>query len=934
MRRIMFIPVTSFVGTCFQAIFRCIAVATGLRACGVGEYGRHGGLPLRKRHGHRGRPYAYKRNQAESVGLALVAMPGFSAASSSICARINSSAPALLILFLASTVGAFAQVVRWDPPGGQLGYNQVSELALVFENCEPEVDKLRLPSVDGLTFGQPSQSSETSMVNFKTTRRYSLVFPVRPSKRAPVRIPDFTVETDKGALPVKAASFTVGDATVGGTGLALDDISSAKLTLPKNSFWAGEVFPVAYNLSVVKRYFHSLASAVDWPGAPLVVEEWTKPEAAETMLRGERRLVITQTTRAMAKQPGNYSLKPATQTANLVVGQTGFGLFSSPSVEQRIFTTDPVDVSVQPLPTAPPNFSGVVGEFTVASKIVPTTPAVGEPVTWTLELTGTGNWPDIAGLPQRDVSTDFQVVQPKSKRTMKDNSLFEGTLAEDVVLVPTKAGTYTLGPVKFTYFNTASGSYQTITTEVVTVTVTPVSTTPLPQNIQGAPVQFSLSLPPANQPAAPKLPTAVPPVPPENLPRDPLTESRRGWVPFYQRGLWVAATAPALVVVLVAWLTLAALRSRALDPQRHRRAAKAKLAATLAAIRASGAPTAERNRLLQEWQHHVAALWEIPHAAPGAPLVHARIAAGSPDAATAWTALWNEADRTQHGPVAELPGDWTARAESALAAVKVPGWEPFSMFAGRHLLPFLFVCVLLLLPPALKAEPAVDAYKRGDFPAAETEWRKAVAAAPADWTARHNLGLALSQQDRWAEATAEWTSAFLLAPDAPETRWALALGLQRSGLAPQELVEFSQGKGRHQLARYASPGDWQLILIGASLLIAAALLLLLLKGYGRIGPWAKPAALTTILAAICLAAAASFSLRVYGPLAHPDVAIVWQASVLRSIPTEADITQKTSPLSAGSIAIADKTFLGWTRLTFPGGQTGWVRSEVLIKLYR
>ena len=142
MRRITFSSVTSFIGACLQATLRCIA-----------------------------------------------------------CKQ----APTFLMLVIASTAGVFAQVVRWDPPGGQLGYNQVSELALVFENCEPEVDKLRLPSVEGLTFGQPSQSSETSMVNWKTTRRLSLVFPVRPTKRAAVRIPDFTVETDKGPLPVKRA---------------------------------------------------------------------------------------------------------------------------------------------------------------------------------------------------------------------------------------------------------------------------------------------------------------------------------------------------------------------------------------------------------------------------------------------------------------------------------------------------------------------------------------------------------------------------------------------------------------------------------------------------------------------------------------------------------------------------------------------------------
>ena len=841
-------------------------------------------------------------------------------------------APAFLILAIAGATSAFAQVVRWDPPGGQLGYNQVSDLALVFEDCEPELDKLHLPNVDGLTFGQPSQSSETSWVNFKSSRRYSLVFPVRPVKRAPVNLPEFEVTTDKGAIRVKAASYTIGDATVGGTGLALNDIASAKITLPKNTFWAGEVFPVTYTLSVVRRYFHTLASPVDWPATPLVLEEWTKPEGNEIMQRGERRAVITQNTRGYAKQAGNFTLKPATQMANLVVGQTGFGLFSSPSVEQRIMTTEPVDISVRALPPAPTGFGGTVGEFALVSKIVPTSPAVGEPVTWTIELTGTGNWPDIPGLPQREVSNDFQVVQPKSKRTMKDNSLFEGTLSEDVVLVPTKPGQYTLGPVKFTYFNTASGSYQTISTEAVTVNVSATSATPLPQNITGAPVQFSLNPPPAGKTPAPAAPTAVPPVPPENLPRDPLKEGRRGTTPSYQRNLWLAATAPALIGVLITWLTLAALRSRALDPQRHRRAALARLAAILTDLR--NAPSAAIHAPLRDWQRQTATLWEISHAAPGAPLLHAGVATHSRDAASTWTALWSEADHALHGPQTDLPADWPTRAENALKAVKIPGWNFFSLLAPKHLLPVFFVLGALLLPSSLQAETAAELYARGDFPAAEKSWQAEVKAAPADWTARHNLGLALSQQDRWAEATAHWTSAFLLAPTAPETRWALALGLQRSGLAPQELVEFSQGKGPHKLARYTSPGNWQRILIGASLLIAAALVLLLLKGYGRIGSWAQPAALSSILVAIFLAAAASYSLRIYGQLAHPDVALVWQATVLRSIPTEADTSQKTSPLSAGSIAVVDKTFLGWTRLVFPGGQTGWVRSEVLIRLYR
>ena len=53
-----------------------------------------------------------------------------------------------------------AQSVRWDPPSGQLGYNQVSELSLVFSDCEP-AGTPQLPAIDGLQVGRPSPRSET-----------------------------------------------------------------------------------------------------------------------------------------------------------------------------------------------------------------------------------------------------------------------------------------------------------------------------------------------------------------------------------------------------------------------------------------------------------------------------------------------------------------------------------------------------------------------------------------------------------------------------------------------------------------------------------------------------------------------------------------------------------------------------------------------------
>jgi tetratricopeptide (TPR) repeat protein len=839
----------------------------------------------------------------------------------------------VLISFLAFTVlTARGQAVRWDPPGGQLGFNQVAQVTLTFENCEPDGDP-RLPKVDGLVVGQPSQSTETSMVNFHVTTRFSLTFPVRPTKRANVVIPEFAVQTDKGSLRVPAATFTVGDATVGnaGTGPALDAVAAARLMVPKTTFYTGEVFTVTYNMNVVRRYFHSLATNVDWPATPLVAEDWSKPDPSETLVQGERQVVSLQTTRAYAKQAGAITLKPATQMVNLMVGTTGFGLFSQATVEQRALQTNALNLTIKPLPAGPADFSGAVGEFTFTSKVIPTTAAIGEPVTWTIELTGTGNWPDISGLPQREVSNEFQVVQPKSRRTMKDGALFEGTLSEDVVLVPGQAGTYQIRPVRFTYFDTKAGGYKTIASEPVTVTIASGAAVVPAKAGTGAPVQFSLNSAPAQ--SGPVLPAANPPVPPENLPRDPIKEPHHGIVPWPTRTLAGISLLASVLCVLTVWLVLATMRSRQNDPQRLRRAAKAKLITALAELRTSTQPIGI-NSQLRQWQQYAAALWEVPHAAPGTPLLHACVTAREQPAAAAWAALWSEADRTLHSRDNTLPKDWLNRAESAVQAVRVPGWPITSLLLARNLLPFIFALALVLLPAAARADQAGDAYKQGDFATAEATWRKSLADAPADWTTRHNLGLALGQQDRWAEATAHWTSAFLLNARSEMTRWDLALGLQRSGLAPGELVDLVRGAGRSQLARLATPGEWQLLLLTAALLLAAALILLLLQGYKGIGSWGRPVALTTSLLAVLLAAAATLSLHSYGPLADPSAALVWKPTVLRSIPTEADTTQKVSPLSAGSIAVVEKTFLGWSKLNFTGGQTGWVRSEDLIKLYR
>jgi tetratricopeptide (TPR) repeat protein len=877
---------------------------------------------------------------------------------------------AALLLALGAMTSAFAQTARWQPDRGSLGLGQASEIQLVFENCSPNGTPT-VPRVNGVSLELAGQSQSTEIVNFNVTRRVLLTYVARPTQRGTLDIPPFDIPTDKGNVRVPAASFTVGDATLGNSGATLDSVIQARLNPPAEPVWAGEVFPLTYTLSIVRRFSAQLASNVEWSSAPLSVEDWSKPEMGELNSGGEVRNVATYRTRALARTPGPLALSPAQQLVNVQTGTSAFGLFSRPTMEQFAITTPAAGLTVKALPSpAPADFTGAVGEFTLTSKIVPTTAAPGEPITWTLELAGTGNWPDLGGLPARDASRDFRVVQPQAKRTTKEGTLFEATLTEDVVLIPTQPGTYRLGPVRWSYFDPKAGEYRTLTTETVTVTIAPASAAVAAGS--GAAGSSARETPVvAGATGGPRPGTA--PLP-RGLPRDPIAGEAAAPRPLS----WLTVgglAAASLLLPLAGWVALAWGRARSTDPRKARRLARAELVATLRALAAKPAPD-EQRRLLTAWREHAARALGLGRSVPSAGDLarQANAASANPKAgeaeAEAWRSLWTDTDRTLFGPEnPPLPNDWITRAQNAAAGVPRARFQLRSLFRRRNLLPWVALLALstsiTTLAPDLRAASdasgvgavgaagakraagvagatgaagtasaanAAAQYRAGQFTSAEQAWRARIAAEPTDWVARHNLALALGQQDRWSEALGHATAAFVQNPSDPSVRWHLALCSERAGVTPAGVSGLVDGSLFAQAAVQLSPAEWQRVGIMGAWTIAFALGLFLLHGYRNVR-WLRPtAAALSALGLVAAAAGVTGALR-YADLGSAEAAITWRPTTLRSVPTEAATSQKATPLAAGSVARVTKPFLGWRRLEFTNGQTGWVQASDLIPLW-
>lgn len=860
-----------------------------------------------------------------------------------------------LLAFVAFATSASSQSVRWEPSSGTLAREQLSELTLIFQDCEPLKGPPPVPTLTDLAFEPGIRSGPQTLQAFTTGARTvrqstrSYIYRVRPLRPdGQVRIPAITVETDAGTLTIPAAGFNIVPATVGQTGLPLNQIITARFTPPASTVWAGEVFRLTHTIEVDRRYFTNSilgGGPLDWPSTPFIAEEWSKAVGNETIINGQSRVIITSDTRVVAPAvSGPLPFPPATIAVNLPTGNSSSfgGLFGGTTLDQFNLTTAPATLEIRPLPTpSPADFSGAVGQFTLTSKIVPEKAALGEPITWTLTLAGTGNWPALDRLPPRDLNRDFRVVTPRAQKTPVDNRLFDASLSEDLVLIPQKPGRYDLGAYSLSIFNPFTGAYETLRSAPVTIEITPAPATP------GTPAATPAST--AAAPAAPSL-APVPLATPEAmtmLPSEPLATGRLAPIP--QTG-WPLSRWPylgALLLPLALWLALATRHARRHDPLLPRRLAHARLGEILMQLETADAQAhagterqtaaaighwsldlghslSPRSRLLLAWQHATRTLFNLENLTPTARDL----------TDPAWSALWAETERALYRPGTTLAPDWHAKAKAAWQQAALPPLPPSAALRPAHLFPAALVFAFLALtgPQLARAQsPAPDpleaaqAYTSGDFAKAATLQRAQLATSPADPALRHNLALSLAQQGQWAEAAAHAYAAKLQDPHSPALDRLLQITQAKTAYRPPAIAPFA--------LRLSAP-EWQNLGLASALLALLSPLFWLLSAYcASARPLWRALFVLTLLTACGGLLASILSLRAQGDAARPGAVLVWQDDTLRAVPTDLGEQQITSPLPAGTLARVDKPFLGWRHLTLPDGNSGWVRSESLVGLW-
>ena len=139
---------------------------------------------------------------------------------------------------------------------------------------------------------------------------------------------------------------------------------------------------------------------------------------------------------------------------------------------KKTLTTPKILVTVNPLPSGKPEgFTGGVGDFSISSSISSNHVKTNDAVTLKLNINGVGNL-KLIKVPEVKFPEDFEIYDPKVDNQFRLTSTgLSGSQTIEYLVIPRNVGKYKIPAVMFSYFDTKTKSYKTLTTESYEVQV-------------------------------------------------------------------------------------------------------------------------------------------------------------------------------------------------------------------------------------------------------------------------------------------------------------------------------------------------------------------------------------------------------------------------------------------------------------------------------
>ncbi len=194
------------------------------------------------------------------------------------------------------------------------------------------------------------------------------------------------------------------------------------------------------------------------------------------LIKGMEAQIISFSKVLIPRRAGSIRLDPVTVATNMAAGRVRTGDVFNPFQTQykRVSVqSDPVELEILPLPEAgkPPQFYGLVGQYTISASAAPTKVSVGDPITLTVRIGGNPylkpvQWPQLEQI--AELADNFRIPTEKASPVVEDGAkVFTQTIRANndrVVQIPA---------IPLVYFDPQKGQYVVARTDPIKVEVAP-----------------------------------------------------------------------------------------------------------------------------------------------------------------------------------------------------------------------------------------------------------------------------------------------------------------------------------------------------------------------------------------------------------------------------------------------------------------------------
>jgi hypothetical protein len=347
-------------------------------------------------------------------------------------------------------------------------------------------DNFIQPSFDGFRIiAGPSQQVSQSWVNGRSSFEKAYSYFLVPTRKGALVIKQAAIEFNGQVYKTSPVKITVTNAVQ-----QSEEENDGQISVDNNLYLVADISKTNPYINepitvVYKLYFsYNIGIGGNWEekSKPKYNNFWSQnidikqlvPE--EGMFRGERfRYVVLRKTVLYPQKSGKLVIEPLSLDIPVQLPTNRRDMFGQLIVKDvtKNVTTGARTIAVKGLPESgkPADFSGAVGSFDFKVTPSKTTLHNGESLELVVSAAGKGNL-KLFTLPKPVVPNALEMYDPVHTESVNTPlSGMAGKISDSYTIIPQFKGTYPIKPMQFSYFDLNSGSYKTITSPEILVTV-------------------------------------------------------------------------------------------------------------------------------------------------------------------------------------------------------------------------------------------------------------------------------------------------------------------------------------------------------------------------------------------------------------------------------------------------------------------------------